>query len=286
MHLERSADGEKLAPIRRSLVLRQFRRLGNVPSAPDHDRVAALDSRALQVGVGDVARQDPESETSLVRPPLGAHRAAFAASERVELGRPLHGRIILGAMPETPEQFWERVHDSLQAPPVHEWDTWPFDGPVQPRPLAPPVEREKPRHGEGGVDCHACAAPDDAYVWTNESWRLRPLAKPGGLPVVVLLEPREHFSAPGDLPEALAAELGVLICRIERAVRSVEGVGLVHVLRYGEGGEHLHIWFMGRTARMEQLRSSFAAIWDDVLPPTPEDVWRENLDLVVTALGD
>jgi hypothetical protein len=43
---------------------------------------------------------------------------------------------------------------------------------------------------------------------------------------------------------------------------------------------------MGRTARMEQLRSSFAAIWDDVLPPTPEDVWRENLDLVVTALGD
>jgi hypothetical protein len=35
---------------------------------------------------------------------------------------------------------------------------------------------------------------------------------------------------------------------------------------------------------MEQLRSSFAAIYDDVLPPTPEDVWRENLELVRAAL--
>jgi hypothetical protein len=43
---------------------------------------------------------------------------------------------------------------------------------------------------------------------------------------------------------------------------------------------------MARTARMEQLRSSFAAVWDDVLPPTPDDVWRANLALVVAALGD
>jgi len=187
-------------------------------------------------------------------------------------------------MPETPEQFWERTCDHLQAPPVEEWESWPFDGPVQPRTLEPPVERERPRHGQGGVDCHACEAPDDVYVWTNERWRLRALDKPSGLPVVVLLEPREHFSAPGDLPEELAAELGILTARVERAVRSVDGVGLVHVLRYGEGSEHLHIWFMGRTAGMEQLRSSFAAIWHDVLPPTPEGIWRGNLALVVAAL--
>jgi hypothetical protein len=31
---------------------------------------------------------------------------------------------------------------------------------------------------------------------------------------------------------------------------------------------------------MEQFRSSFAAIWDDVLPPVPEDVWRGNLEIV------
>ena len=89
-------------------------------------------------------------------------------------------------MPETPEQFWERTHDNLQAPPVAEWDTWPFEGPVQPKLLAPPVEREKPRSGEGGVDCHACEAPDDAYAWTSERWRLRALDKPSlPMPIVV-----------------------------------------------------------------------------------------------------
>jgi diadenosine tetraphosphate (Ap4A) HIT family hydrolase len=187
-------------------------------------------------------------------------------------------------VPETPEELWERVHDDLHVPPVDDWESWPFAGRLSVRPLERPVEREKPRRGEGGVDCHACEAPDEAYVWTNERWRLRALDRPSGLPVVVLLEPREHYSAPGDLPEELAAELGVLAGRIERAVRGIEGVGLVHVLRYGEGSEHLHIWFMARPARFEQMRSSFAAVWDDVLPPTPEDVWRGNLELVVAAL--
>ncbi len=187
-------------------------------------------------------------------------------------------------MPETPEELWERAHGELRAPPVDDGGTWPFEGPVRPKALAPPAEREKARSGEGGVDCHACAARDEEYVWTNERWRLRPLAEPSGLPVVVILEPRAHFSAPGDLPQELAAELGVLTSRVERAVRSVDGVGLVHVLRYGEGSDHLHIWFMARPARFEQLRSSFAAIWDDVLPPTPDDVWRANLELVVAAL--
>lgn len=187
-------------------------------------------------------------------------------------------------MPETPEQFWSRAHEHMHVPPVEGWDTWPFDGKLSVRPLQPPVEREKPRSGEGGVDCHACTAPDEEYFWTNDRWRLRPLDKPSGLPVVILLEPREHLSAPGDLPDELAAELGVLTARVERAVRGVEGVGLVHVLRYGEGSAHLHIWFMGRPARLEQVRSSFAAIWDDVLPPLPEEIWRENLELVAAAL--
>jgi len=187
-------------------------------------------------------------------------------------------------MPETPEQFHARVAGALRMPPVETWDTWPFDGEMRPRPLAPPVQQEKPRHGEGGVDCGRCAAGDDQYIWTNDRWRLYPFQPPSGLPVVVLLEPREHFSAPGDLPEKLAAELGVLIGRIDRAICSVDGIGRVHIGRWGEGGEHLHWWFFGRPARIEQLRSSFATIWDDVLPPTPEDVWRANLDIVVAAL--
>ena len=62
-------------------------------------------------------------------------------------------------------------------------------------------------------------------------------------------------------------------------------IGRVHVCRWGDGSEHLHWWFMGRPARIPQLIGSFAAIWDDILPPTPDDVWQANLDRVAAALG-
>ncbi|MGH3029044.1 MAG: hypothetical protein ACRDMW_10870, partial [Gaiellaceae bacterium] len=96
---------------------------------------------------------------------------------------------------------------------------------------------------------------------------------------------REHYAEPGDLPEGLASELGVLIARIERAVRSVGDIGRVHVCRWGDGSEHLHWWFMARPARIPQLLGSFAAIWDDILPPTPGNVWRANLEEVVRELS-
>jgi hypothetical protein len=186
-------------------------------------------------------------------------------------------------MPESPEELYERVKDSLRMPPVEEWDTFPFDGDMRPRTLLPPIERELPRFGEGGADCRRCQATDDEYIWTSERWRLMPFG-PTGLPVVVLLEPRAHFADPGDLPVELAAELGVLLGRIERAIRSVGEIGRVHVCRWGDGSEHLHWWFMARPARIPQLIGSFAAIWDDILPPVPEDIWRADIEAVVAAL--
>jgi hypothetical protein len=188
-------------------------------------------------------------------------------------------------MPETPEELHARVAGALSMPPVETWESFPFEGELRVRPLAPPVEQEAPREGEDGVDCWACNAVDDDYVWTTDRWRLRPIAPPSGLPVVLLLEPREHFDAPGDLPDELAAELGVLIARIDRSVSSLDGIGRVHVGRWGEGAQHLHWWFMARPARMPQLTSSFAAIWDDVLPPTPAAVWDANVAAVVRALA-
>ena len=188
-------------------------------------------------------------------------------------------------MPETPEELYERVKDSLRMPPVEEWDSFPFGGELTPRALRPPVEQEEPRHGEGGVDCRACGRGDDTYAWVNERWRLYPVG-PTGLPLVMILEPRQHVSAPGDLPEELAAELGILLGRIERAITSLGNVGRVHVCRWGDGGEHLHWWFMARPARIPQLIGSFAAIWDDILPPVPEDVWRADVDAVVATLEE
>jgi hypothetical protein len=43
---------------------------------------------------------------------------------------------------------------------------------------------------------------------------------------------------------------------------------------------------MPRPARTPQLIGSFAAIWDDILPPVPEEIWRANVDAVVAALEE
>jgi diadenosine tetraphosphate (Ap4A) HIT family hydrolase len=188
-------------------------------------------------------------------------------------------------VPETPEQLYERAREALRAPPVEEWDTWPFRGGVEPRLLLPPIAEEPPRAGAGGVDCWACGADDDAFLWTTERWRVIPAGMEYALPAMVLLMPREHFADPGDLPDDLAAELGVLIAKIERAVRSIGEIGRVHVCRYGDGGEHLHWWFIARPTRLAQLVGSFITIWDDVLPPVPEEIWREDVARVAAALG-
>ena len=93
------------------------------------------------------------------------------------------------------------------------------------------------------------------------------------------LEPKEHYDIE-TLPAERAAEMGPLMQQIERAMRSVGDIGRVHIGRWGEGSEHLHWWFMGRPARMRQLSDSFAAIWDDILPPVPEEIWQQNVEVV------
>ena len=187
-------------------------------------------------------------------------------------------------MAETPEQLHDRVAAALRTPPVEQWDTWPFEGGVRPKALAP-LTPEPPIQGQGGVDCRACAKPDSEYLWTSERWRLTSLPEPGGLPVIVILEPRAHHAGPADLPPGLAREQGELLGRVERAVLAVETVARVHIGRWGEGAEHLHWWFIGRPAGFGQLRSSFAEIWDEVLPATPADVWQANLQRVVAELS-
>jgi diadenosine tetraphosphate (Ap4A) HIT family hydrolase len=188
-------------------------------------------------------------------------------------------------VPETPEELYERAKDALRMPPLDEWDTWPFEGDLQPRELLPPVAEEPPRVGAGGVDCWACNASDDEFLWTDERWRMVAPSDPHGLPLIVLLMPRDHYADPGDLPTDLAADLGIQLTSIERAVRSVGEFGRVHVCRWGDGSEHLHWWFIARPARIPQLTGSFAAIWDDILPPLPDEVREENLAALREALG-
>jgi hypothetical protein len=192
---------------------------------------------------------------------------------------------------ETPEELYRRAQEAagpdgrLAMPSVQEWETFPFEGDIRVRPLLPPVDTEQPRHGVGGVGCRRCERGDETALWRDESWRVVPIDGPHGLPVIVMLETRAHLDLP-DLSDDLAAELGRLIVRVERAVRSVGEIGRVHVCRWGDGSEHFHVWFMARPARLPQLIGSFAAIWDDILPPTPDEVWCANLDAVARELAE
>jgi hypothetical protein len=190
---------------------------------------------------------------------------------------------------ETPEELYERAlaaadtDGRLPIPPLHEWETFPFEGELRTRPLLPPRPAERARLGEDASDCWRCEQGDEDALWSDERWLLTPMPEPSGLPVVVILQPRAHHDL-GDLAPELAAELGPLIVRVERAVASVGEIGRVHVGRWGDGSAHLHLWFMARPARLPQTVGSFAAIWDDILPPTPEPIWRSNLDAVAAAM--
>jgi hypothetical protein len=192
-------------------------------------------------------------------------------------------------VPETAEELYRRALETADAdgrlpiPPLADWETFPFEGEIRTRPLRPPAD-EPPRHGEDPAECRRCLRGVQDAIWSDNRWYVTPLDKPSGLPVIVLLQPREHCDL-DDLSPVLAAELGPLIVRVERAVAHVGGIGRVHGGRGGAGRAHIQHWLIARPAPMPQLRTSIAAIWDDILPPVPDELWRDNLARVAHALA-
>ncbi|MGH3647875.1 MAG: HIT family protein [Micromonosporaceae bacterium] len=163
------------------------------------------------------------------------------------------------------------------------WEIFPFEGDIRVKVLEAPVLPEPPRYGEAGRECVSCATADDACVWTDEHWRLKSL-EPRALPSVLILEPRAHHDM-ADLPPDLAARLGPMIQRVERAISSLDGVGRVHLNKWGDGGAHLHLWFFARPAGMMQLRGTCLPLWDDVLPVRSDEAWREMCRTVAAAMA-
>ncbi len=192
-------------------------------------------------------------------------------------------------MSETPEEFFERVvgevgsPSNLKMPPVAEWDTFPFEGDMRVRPFLAPSETDVQRRGEDPAQCWRCQNALEAAIWADDQWVLTHLGKPSGLPVVTILFPRVHCDI-HDLPDHLTNDLGSMLKRVESAVRSVGDIGRVHIGRWGDGSAHLHWWFLARPARIPQLVGSFAAVWDDILPPLPERLWKKNLVTVAKAM--
>lgn len=147
------------------------------------------------------------------------------------------------------------------------WDISPFeqDG-LRVSALRPPVVPEPPRHGEDPADCGICGDRDKG-IWFNERWRLDRV--PGvGVPLVLMLYPRDHYDL-ADLPDEMAAEMGLLGTRIVRHMQAVPHVSRAHMYRFGDGAAHLHLWFFARPEGQAQLFGSWLVAWDDLLPEYP-----------------
>ena len=190
----------------------------------------------------------------------------------------------------TPEEFWTHARSAadedgrLPLSRMTGWDIAPFeqDG-LSVVPLRGPVVPEKPRKDQDPATCRTCAAWDDA-VWRDERWRLKRMTGMG-VPLVLMLIPREHHDL-DDLPDELAAELGVLSAHIGRHVEALPNVARCHVYRIGDGGAHLHIWFFARPLGQAQLYGSWLPVWDDLLPEYPGDLAEADAQAVAAALSE
>ena len=146
-------------------------------------------------------------------------------------------------------------------------DPWfPFEGDVRVKALLPPQVPEPDRLWLTRDTCATCALPDEDFLWSDASWRLRPYREPSPVPGIVLLETRGHHDSYADLPSDLLAELGPMTARVERALLALGDVARVHVCRYGDGAAHFHQWFFPRPLGALQLRGSMLPVWLDVLP--------------------
>ncbi|MEV0269376.1 hypothetical protein AB0H43_11400 [Hamadaea sp. NPDC050747] len=162
------------------------------------------------------------------------------------------------------------------------WDVSPFEqDELRVSPLRPPVVPEPPRHGEDPADCRACGNRDEG-IWFTEKWRLARISGVG-VPLVLMLRPRDHYDL-ADLPDELAAELGVISTHLVRHLQALPNIGRAHVYRLGDGGAHLHIWFFARPEGQLQLYGSWLVVWDDLLPEYPADLADADAAIVADAL--
>ncbi|SCE64193.1 HIT family protein [Micromonospora mirobrigensis] len=162
------------------------------------------------------------------------------------------------------------------------WEISPFEQQgLRVTPLRPPVLPEHARHGEDPADCGPCRDRDEG-IWFDDNWRLARVTGVG-VPLVLMLYPRDHHDL-ADLPDELAAELGLLTTRIARHVQALPHISRAHVYRIGDGAAHLHIWFFARPEGQAQFFGSWLPVWDDLLPEYPADVAEADAAIVADAL--
>lgn len=193
-------------------------------------------------------------------------------------------------MPESASDYYARIRAhldgdgrlSLAADGIPYWDIFPFEqGGLRLKRIDELLPEEAARAGDDPATCRCADSTEAAAdtVWHDPSWRIKAF-EPSGAPLVLMLQPREHYDLP-DLPRERAAELGVIMSLLAAAVESLPGVARCHVSRWGDGGAHAHVFFMARPALMGQLRGTCMALWDDFLPAVPREVFDANVTWVV-----
>ena len=190
---------------------------------------------------------------------------------------------------ETPEAYYARLvahcdSDGRLPVAVEEmpgWDIFPYEvDSLRMKPLRPLADAEPPRKGENPAECWCATASEGLpawlgeVVWRNERWVLTADLHQG-LPAFLTLIPVTHCDL-ATVPSDLAAEMGQLIAAIAAGVEALPSVGRVQLARWGDGGAHLHLAFLGRPARVLQFRGSPLLDWAENLPAVPADVLRAN----------
>lgn len=190
-------------------------------------------------------------------------------------------------MAMTPDEYYAHViaacdeNGRLPLARMTEWEISPFqEEGLNVTPFRQPGQ-ERTRFGEDPTDCGTCRSRDDG-LWFTDQWRLARISECGS-PLVLMLYPRQHFDFTA-LPDELAAELGVLSVHISRHMEAVDNIARAHVYKIGDGGAHLHLWFFGRPEGQLQIYGSWLPVWDDLLPPYPDDIAGADAVLVADAL--
>jgi hypothetical protein len=152
------------------------------------------------------------------------------------------------------------VPEAMKASPI-----FPFTGDIGVQTLRPFADTEHVRAGEpGGPPCDCTQAPDSDRAWPT-IWSDSFTFEPDNIGM--------DFE---DFDEELAAEFGVMCIRVDRAIRALGGVGRVHMNRWGDGGSHFHVWFLGRPFGASQLSGFTMPFWGFILPSLSDEVHQEN----------
>lgn len=178
----------------------------------------------------------------------------------------------------------------LPLPDVVNWGIFPFEGDLSVRTVVPYADTARPRSGEPGADpCHCQQGGDSpTIVWSNDRWQVRPIhfnfaeKKPAPFPAY-MLETVAHVDIE-DFDDGYAAELGLMTLRMERAIKAIGSIERVHFNRWGDGGSHFHVWFLGRPFGASQFNGFTLPFWGFILPPLDDEAARANHAAVGAAL--